>query len=244
MDLATLKDVMSLRMGTSVASQIRKRVPDARVSQMLDHFVQYVGSSPYASPAVLCSIAHMQTELGVWYPMGGTRAVPQALEQLAGELGVELRPGTGIARILSQDGRAAGVVTDSGETVRLSAVVSNMDSVRTMRELVGGRPAASSPAAGSATRPAPASCSTSGSIAATITWRTTTSSSPRTRRRSSTGSTARASPRRTPPATSPRPPARSPAWRRRAAKRCTSWCTPRSCARTMTGPRCSQPIAR
>jgi len=141
MNLATLKDVMSLRMGTSVASQIRKRVPDARVSQMLDHFVQYVGSSPYASPAVLCSIGHMQTDLGVWYPMGGTRAVPQALEKLAGELGVDLRPGTGIARILSEDGRASGVVTEGGETIRLAAVVSNMDSVRTMRELVGGPPA-------------------------------------------------------------------------------------------------------
>ncbi len=141
MDLATLRDVMSLRMGTSVASQIRKRVPDGRVAQMLDHFVQYVGSSPYASPAVLCSIAHMQTDLGVWYPMGGTRAVPMALERLAGELGVDLRPSTEVVRIVEENGRACGVVTASGETIRLSAVVSNMDSVRTMRELVGGAPA-------------------------------------------------------------------------------------------------------
>ena len=89
MDLATLKDVLSLKMGSSVAKQIRKKVPDARVAQMLDHFVQYVGSSPYNSPAVLCSIGHMQTDGGVWYPMGGTRAVPVALAKLAGELGVE-----------------------------------------------------------------------------------------------------------------------------------------------------------
>ncbi len=141
MDLATLKDVLSLKMGTSVASQIRKRVPDGRVAQMLDHFVQYVGSSPYAAPAVLCSIAHMQTDLGVWYPMGGTRAVPEALARLAGELGVDLRPSTEVVRIVQENGRASGVVTASGETVRLSAVVSNMDSVRTMRELVGGEPA-------------------------------------------------------------------------------------------------------
>ncbi len=140
MDLATLRDVLSLRMGTSVASQIRKRVPDARVAQMLDHFVQYVGSSPYASPAVLCSIAHMQTDLGIWYPIGGTRAVPDALERLAGELRVDLRPDTDVVRIVQEDGRACGVVTASGETVRLAAVVSNMDSVRTMRELVGGVP--------------------------------------------------------------------------------------------------------
>jgi diapolycopene oxygenase len=141
MDLNTLKDVLSLRMGTSVATQIRNRVPDGRVAQMLDHFVQYVGSSPYESPAVLCSIAHMQTDCGVWYPMGGTRAVPEALEKLAGELGVDLRPSTEVTRIIAEDGRVTGVETATGEIVRLSAVVSNMDSVRTMRELVGGAPA-------------------------------------------------------------------------------------------------------
>ena len=47
---------------------------------MIDHYTQYVGSSPYGSPAVLCGIAHMQTDEGVWYPIGGTRAVPLALE--------------------------------------------------------------------------------------------------------------------------------------------------------------------
>jgi diapolycopene oxygenase len=141
MDVGTLRDVMSLRMGTTVAATIRKRVRDPRVAQMLDHFVQYVGSSPYGSPAVLCGIAHMQTGQGVWYPIGGTRAVPDALEALARSLGVEIRTGTGIAQIVSEGGRASGVVTERGERIALSAVVSNMDSVRTHRELVGGVPA-------------------------------------------------------------------------------------------------------
>ncbi len=138
MDLDTLRDVLSLRMGSTVARQIRKRIGDERVSQMLDHFVQYVGSSPYLAPAVLCSIAHMQTQEGVWYPIGGTRAVPEALTALAERLGVDIRTSTGISRITQENGRANGVVTEKGETVALSAVVSNMDSVRTYRELVGG----------------------------------------------------------------------------------------------------------
>ena len=146
MDLATLRDVASLRMGSTVAGQIRKRVPDARVAQMLDHFVQYVGSSPYLAPAVLSSIAHMQTQEGVWYPMGGTRAVPEALVALAERLGVRFRTETGIARIERapsgrDGGRVCGVVTEAGERIALSAVVSNMDSVRTYRELVSGEAA-------------------------------------------------------------------------------------------------------
>ena len=141
MDFTTLTDVISLRMGATVAGTIRRRVRDPQVAQMLDHFVQYVGSSPYGSPAVLCGIAHMQTEEGVWYPMGGTQAVPAALALLARSLGVVIHTGIGIAHIVSAGGRVIAVETDTGERVPVAAAVSNMDSVRTFRELVGGDPA-------------------------------------------------------------------------------------------------------
>jgi phytoene desaturase len=141
LNAGTLSDVLALRMGSTVAGTIRGHVPDARAAQMLDHFTQYVGSSPYGSPAVLCAIAHMQTNDGVWYPMGGTRAVPVALERVARRLGVEIRTGTGVRRLQVEGGRALAVETDAGERIPVSAVVSNMDSVRTYQELVGGAPA-------------------------------------------------------------------------------------------------------
>ncbi|MCS6975855.1 MAG: phytoene desaturase family protein [Gemmatales bacterium] len=138
----TLRDVLALRMGRTVAGVIRGHVRDARVAQMLDHFTQYVGSSPEASPAVLCGIAHMQTSEGVWYPRGGTRAVPEALERLARDLGVEVRTETGVRRILTDStGRVSGVETDRGERIGVSALVSNMDCVRTFKELLGGKAA-------------------------------------------------------------------------------------------------------
>jgi diapolycopene oxygenase len=140
--MSVLSDLMALRFGRTVAGTVRGHVKDGRVAQMLDHFTQYVGSSPDASPAVLCGIAHMQTGEGIWYPMGGTRAVPEALARLAEELGVEIRTGTGVRRILIEDGEARGVETDAGEVVRLAAVVSNSDAVRTHRELLAGEPAA------------------------------------------------------------------------------------------------------
>jgi len=139
---AVLKDVMSLRMGRSVASVVRSHVPDHRVAQMMDHFTQYVGSSPYASPAVLCGIAHMQTDEGIWYPVGGTRAVPEALTRLAEELGVDLRTGVDVLRIEQESGRVSGVETATGEHLRCDAVVSNCDAVRTYRELLTDSPQA------------------------------------------------------------------------------------------------------
>jgi phytoene dehydrogenase-like protein len=136
-------------------------MPDARVAQMMDHFTQYVGSSPYGSPAVLCGIAHMQTDEGVWYPMGGTRAVPVALEKLARELGVEIRTHTHITRILTRQDAITGVRTRDGEEIPLRALVSNCDSVRTHRELINGAVGAGSRNVEATSPPAPASCSTS-----------------------------------------------------------------------------------
>ena len=135
---STLRDVMAIRMGQTMAGTIRRRIRDPRVAQMVDHFAQYVGSSPYNSPAVLCSIAHMQVDGGVWYPLGGTRAVPVALARLARELGVELRTGCGVRRLIVDNDRVVGLETDAGERVELAAVVSNMDAIRTHRELIGG----------------------------------------------------------------------------------------------------------
>jgi phytoene desaturase len=140
---ATLSDVLSLRMGATVAGTVRRKVHDARIAQMLDHFIQYVGSSPYGAPAVLCAIAHMQVGEGVWYPKGGTRAVPAALARVAEELGVALRTGADVRRLLIDGGRVQGLEMRDGERIALGAVVSNMDAVRTYQELVGGAPAAS-----------------------------------------------------------------------------------------------------
>lgn len=139
---STLKDLAALRIGRSVAGTIRGAVPDARVAQMLDHFTQYVGSSPYGSPAVLCGIAHMQTSGGVWYPMGGTRAVPEALAALAEDLDVDLHTDVEVAGIVVQDGRARGVRLANGTVIDADAVVSNMDSYRTHAELLPPRTAA------------------------------------------------------------------------------------------------------
>ena len=148
-DKRVLRDLLQMRIGSTVAGTIRKYIDDPDVAQMLDHYVQYVGSSPDASPAILCSIGNMQAEEGIWYPMGGTRAVPEAMVKLGRELGVEYHTSTEIERLLTvapstnQDKRdkVTGLMTTAGQRYEFDAVVSNEDAVRTYRELVGGAPA-------------------------------------------------------------------------------------------------------
>ncbi|MBB3900343.1 phytoene desaturase family protein [Roseococcus suduntuyensis] len=137
---STLRDVLSLRMGQTVAKVIRGHVPDERLAQMLDHFCQYVGSNPYLAPAVLSSIGDMQASEGVWYPVGGTRAVAEGLARLAGELGADLRPNSDVTGFDIENGKVVAVKLASGERIACDAVISNMDAIRTYKELVGGAP--------------------------------------------------------------------------------------------------------
>lgn len=141
-DVNVLKDVMKMRLGKTVSGVIREYISDANTAQMLDHFVQYVGSSPDASPAILCAIGHMQTEEGIWYPMGGTRAVPEALVKLGRELGVTYHTSTDVQTIetkIGNEGRhVTGLRLTTGEQLHFDAIVSNEDAVRTYRELMEG----------------------------------------------------------------------------------------------------------
>ena len=133
-----IKAISTMKLGHTVAGRVRHYLKDRRVAQMADHFTQYVGSSPFAAPAVLCGIAHMQTSEGITYPIGGTRALPVALSGLAEDLGVELHTNLAVRRILHEDRAVTGVVTSDGERHLADTVVSGADSVRTHLELIGG----------------------------------------------------------------------------------------------------------
>jgi phytoene desaturase len=140
-DINVLRDVMQMRLGKSVSGLIREYVDDPNAAQMLDHFVQYVGSSPDNAPAILAAIGHMQTSEGIWYPRGGTRAIPEGLVRFGRDLGILFHTSSDVAQITtsSDDKSVTGIVLTNGQALSFDAVVSNEDAVRTHRELLSRR---------------------------------------------------------------------------------------------------------
>ncbi len=60
-------------------------------------------------------------------PRGGTGGVSMAIADAARSLGAEVRTEAPVARIRTRDGRATGVVLDSGEEIAAGAVLSSLD---------------------------------------------------------------------------------------------------------------------
>jgi len=138
-DPGVMRDALGMRMHSTVAGTIHKMVHEPHVRQMCEHFLQYVGSSPFLAPAILSLIASAQVDHGCWYPMGGTRMVARSLARLATDLGVESVLGRRVTKIDSRDGRVTGVTLDDGRSIAADWVVSNCDVQRTNRDLVATR---------------------------------------------------------------------------------------------------------
>jgi phytoene dehydrogenase-like protein len=69
-------------------------------------------------------------------PKGGTGGVSNAIGNAALALGAEIRTEARVARILVADGRAVGVVLESGEEIRATSILSSLDSRRTFIDLL------------------------------------------------------------------------------------------------------------
>jgi len=67
---------------------------------------------------------------------GGSQAMSSAIADVILDNGGEIRYNTGVRKIIIEDGAAKGVVTDKGEDVRASFVVSNASKISTYTELV------------------------------------------------------------------------------------------------------------
>jgi phytoene dehydrogenase-like protein len=69
-------------------------------------------------------------------PRGGTGGVSEAIASAARAAGAEIRTEAPVSRIFVTDGRASGVVLESGEEIRARAVLSSVDLWRTFFGLV------------------------------------------------------------------------------------------------------------
>jgi phytoene dehydrogenase-like protein len=73
------------------------------------------------------------------FSRGGTGAISDAIASAAREAGVEIRAQAPVARILTKNGRASGVVLENGEEIRASVVSSSVDPNLTFLKLMDPR---------------------------------------------------------------------------------------------------------
>ena len=109
-----------------------------KLRKIVQYTLVFLGSSPYSTPALYNIMAHVDFNLGVWYPNGGVYELVRVLERIAIGHGAEFHCSSPVEEIVVQDGQVSGVRTPRG-IYPADIVVSNADLAFTETRLLEPR---------------------------------------------------------------------------------------------------------
>ncbi|GGD43409.1 1-hydroxycarotenoid 3,4-desaturase CrtD [Muriicola marianensis] len=124
-----------LDLNTSLHKVNASRFRNPKLVQLFNRYATYNGSSPYKTPGIMSLIPHLEMHFGTFIPEGGMHRISQSLYELACDIGVRFHFEKEVKQILTQEGRAVGIVTNEGSH-SADIVISNMDIYPTYKKLL------------------------------------------------------------------------------------------------------------
>ncbi len=141
--LKVAPDLIRLQAYKSVYRYVSQFVSDPFLRQVFSFHPLLVGGNPFDTTSIYAMIHYLEREWGVWYAMGGTGALVEALGRLIRESGGTIELGADVSEIVLEDGargpRATGVRLADGRALEADVVVSNADVAFTYMKLIAPR---------------------------------------------------------------------------------------------------------
>ena len=126
-DVVKRSHMMTKLAFTSIDKYVAKYVSERRLRQILEYPMVFLGSSPFAAPAIYSLMSALDFREGVYYPKRGLYTIIESLTKLGRELGVEYHYASPAARITTANGRATGIDLADGTHCDADIVISNAD---------------------------------------------------------------------------------------------------------------------
>ena len=100
---------------------------DPYIHKIIDRYATYTGSDPRLAPAVLLTIAFIESTFGAWHLSGGIGKLSEALEDRCRLLEIPIHLNSQITEITTQANTVTGVKTLDGRYIAAEIVVANAD---------------------------------------------------------------------------------------------------------------------
>ena len=97
----------------SISKQIRKKIKNKKLIQILEFPVLFLGAKPSDTPSFYNFMNYADFGLGTWHPKGGMYEVVKAMASLAIGLGVDIRTDQNVTEIVVENNKAKGVFVGS-----------------------------------------------------------------------------------------------------------------------------------
>ncbi|MBN1947665.1 MAG: phytoene desaturase [Bradymonadales bacterium] len=97
---------------------------------------KYLGMSPWSCPATFSIISYIEHAGGIHHPIGGLNRISQAMAKVIEEEGGRIHLGQPVQEVLVENGRAQGVLLESGDRVKADHTIINADFGHAMSHLI------------------------------------------------------------------------------------------------------------
>jgi phytoene desaturase len=131
-----IPDLLRLQSHKSVYNYITQFVQDDFLRQVFSFHPLLVGGNPFETTSIYAMIHYLERAWGVFYAMGGTGAIIQAMSKLFNEMGGKVRLNTPVSEILVQGRWVTGVRLAAGRIHSADVVISNSDVAHTYMNLL------------------------------------------------------------------------------------------------------------
>lgn len=131
-----IRDIKEISPFTSLRKLTKQKKIDPHLQMIIDRYATYAGSDPRSAPAVLLTIAFIESTFGAWHIKGGVGQLAVAIEQRCIDLGVKFEFNTLVSQVLVANNKVTGIKIADGRQIEADIIVSNSDAEYLYNKLI------------------------------------------------------------------------------------------------------------
>jgi len=137
--LRVVPELLALRAHESVYRFAGRFFREPHLRMVFSFHPLFIGGNPFYASSIYSMVHYLEREWGVYYAVGGTCAIVDALVRLLRELGVAIHLNAEVRELIVEGRRIRGVALADGSEHRADIVVSNADVAHTYADLIAPR---------------------------------------------------------------------------------------------------------
>ncbi len=116
-------------------SGVAKHIKNPYLTDILDYFIKYVGSSAYDAPGFMNLMLTIQHKYDLWYVPGGMYNIAVGFKKYMDELGIRVNLNSEVSRMIKNKNRVSAIEVN-GNQINADIFVSNMEVIPTYKHLL------------------------------------------------------------------------------------------------------------
>ena len=134
--LKQIPALLNLKSYKSVYGLVSNYVSNEKLRRVFSMHPLLVGGNPFTTTSIYTLILFLEKKWGIHYSMGGTGSVVKALEKLLNEEGVEIKKGSEVTEILTNNKNVKGVKINNSMIIDCDYIVCNSDPPNVYENLI------------------------------------------------------------------------------------------------------------